>query len=68
MPFFSNDLEGTDINYKEDFISAKKKFNLKWEKNKIYKYNSLKNIDLRAFSRRNLKLFTGLKKLKETRL
>ena len=32
MPFFSNDLEGTDINYKEDFISAKKKFNLKWEK------------------------------------
>ena len=32
MPFFSNDLEGTDINYKEDFISAKKKFNLKWKK------------------------------------
>lgn len=32
MPFFSNELESTDINYKEDFKNAKKKFKLKWKK------------------------------------
>ena len=33
ISFFSNQLESTDINYKEDFNQAKKKFKYKWGKN-----------------------------------